>query len=964
MNSVAGFAASHLLPIFFVYGLSFFSLGLVVFLQHTANSSFELRRFIWLFAAFGCLHGMGEWADMFMALGSSYWTGLGLAILQMAGFCLTLASFILLLDFGVSLVWLRNPAFVRIRALTRLGSGLFLAVVLLYGMSTADKEAWTLNSNVVMRYLLAFPASLLTAIGFYKNGRSAEITGLDDGRIRRNMVAMAACMGAYGILAGAVVPKASLFPASLLNYETFLQIVGVPVQLLRAVCALCAVLLIYPVLSMFALESTRVLEAALATASSAQDSLETKVAERTAELAQANEQLKGQIEERVRLEAEARHAQETADEANRSKSEFLANMSHEIRTPLNGVIGMVDLSLDTNLTPEQRNYLETAKSSADSLLTVINDILDFSKIEARKLQLDLTDFSLRNSLGDTLATLGARAEQKGLELVCHIVPDIPDELTGDAGRLRQVVLNLAGNAIKFTKRGEVAVSVKMQTLTPTDAVLHFTVSDTGIGIPREKQKSIFEAFRQVDSSTTRIYGGTGLGLAISTQLVQLMGGQIWVKSEPGEGSVFHFTASFGISKSAPVRSVPGALIDLQDLPVLVIDDNATNLHILHEMLAHWHMKPDTVQDGFGALRSLQTARESGKPFPLVIVDRNMPEMDGFALIERIKRDPTLAGAAIMMLSSASREGDYQRCRELGVDAYLTKPIQQSALLTAIITAMDRELKEVPRRRAEEPVRIPGRTLRILLAEDNPVNQKLAVRLLEKRQHTVEVAGTGPEVLAALNERAFDLVLMDLQMPEMDGLATTMAIRQAEKQSGHHLPILGVTAHAMKGDRERCLAGGMDGYIAKPIRPKELYEEMDRVTSALVQDGNLMKDGNLKEDSVDPVFDEMVLRERLDHDEMLLRELVELFQSNHAKWLNGISCAIQSNDAPALEMAAHALKGAVSTFAATPASKAALRLETMGREKCMNDAQQAYAILQAEIERLQLALRPLSEPTSV
>jgi CheY-like chemotaxis protein len=550
-----------------------------------------------------------------------------------------------------------------------------------------------------------------------------------------------------------------------------------------------------------------------------------------------------------------------------------------------------------------------------------------------------------------MGTLTMRAEQKGLELACHISVDTPNELIGDAGRLRQIVLNLVGNAIKFTQRGEVVVGITTESRKDDQAVLHVTVKDTGIGIAKDKQKAIFEAFRQADNSTTRVYGGTGLGLAISSQLVGMMGGRLWVDSEAGRGSTFHFTVNLGLPKDAAIRPAIRSLLSLKDLQVLVVDDNATNRRILHDILLHWHMKPVENESGQEALSTLEQSRGDGTLYPLVIVDRNMPGMDGFAVVERIRRDPKLADAIIMMLSSSGKQEDIRRCKELGVAAYLTKPVQQSALLNAIVTAMDGTAAVFPQPRAAQSTLHPGRAaVRVLLADDNAVNRKLALHILEKRQCVVETASSGRDVLRALDKQAFDIVLMDVQMPEMDGLETTAAIRKEEKSTGKHVPIVAVTAHAMKGDRERCLASGMDGYIAKPIQARELFAEIERLLSVSARGSDASES-----EAAACVLDEMSLRERVDNDEQLLQELTELFRVDCPKLLKQIGDAIARQDPRALELAAHALKGAVATFAAKPAFDAALRLETMGRDDQIGGAKRAYKILTIEIDRLQSAL---------
>jgi len=554
--------------------------------------------------------------------------------------------------------------------------------------------------------------------------------------------------------------------------------------------------------------------------------LEVRVRDRTQELSHANANLAEEIVERKDTQAKLQQATAAAEAANQAKSEFLANMSHEIRTPLNGVMGMTDLALDTELTKEQREYLETVKVSADSLLTVINDILDFSKMEAGKIDLDEVDFNLRDSLETTLKTLALLAHEKSLELLCEVAPEVPEAVRGDPNRLRQIVVNLVGNAIKFTSEGEVAVGVRALEIEGEERLLQFTVSDTGIGIPLEKQDVIFEPFSQADASTTRKYGGTGLGLTISTRLVGMMGGKIWVESEPGRGTRFHFTARLGAVDAQAVQVGTIAPSEtLWGVKVLVVDDNRTNRGILEGMLKRWEMKPTLVEGGEDALAQLSVAREAGAPYRLILTDMHMPGMDGFSLVERIRQTPQLATATIMMLTSAGHRGDAARCQELGVGAYLLKPIRQSELREAIARALGAKEQEgvtpLITRFSLQDERDPSEFLSVLLVEDNAVNQRLAARLLEKRGHRVVVAANGREALGALGKIAFDLVFMDVQMPEMDGLEATAAIREKEKLSGNHQAVIALTAHAMKGDQERCLAAGMDGYLSKPIHAQEL-----------------------------------------------------------------------------------------------------------------------------------------------
>jgi PAS domain S-box-containing protein len=696
------------------------------------------------------------------------------------------------------------------------------------------------------------------------------------------------------------------------------------------------------------------------------------------------------ISERKRLEGELRQAKEAAEAASRAKSEFLAHVSHEVRTPLNAILGMNELALDTPLTDQQRKYLTVMQASAETLLGVINDLLDFSKIEAGKLELDRATFSLRATLNDTLRALALRAHRKGLELVGRIHPDVPDAFVGDAGRLRQVLTNLVGNAIKFTGEGEVVVEGELleedsglrpgEPLDPESppCTLVFSVRDTGIGIPREKQQKIFEAFEQADSSTTRRYGGTGLGLSIASRLVGLMGGRITVESEPGRGSTFRFTVRLHRPLLQQDRATARAPAELHALPVLVVDDNAASRRTLEEWLRRWRTEPTAVADGAAALEALRQATAAGRPFALVVLDSRLVGTDARAVAAHVCQAPDPGAGGVVLLAVEDKARELRQYHELGIKACVMKPVGEDELLDAICRARALPSPVVatggrPASRCEPGeqaagVPVSGRRLHVLVAEDNPYNQAVMEDLLPRRGHTLRVAGDGRAALTALEQDHFDVMLLDVHMPELDGFQVVAVQRQREQGTGQHLPVIALTARSAAGERERCLQAGMDDYLAKPVRAAELFAALDRVTRK--DEGGRMKDEQEKRSASDSslilppssfgegLLDSAALLAACDSDAELLRKMCRHFQTFVPGRLAEVSEALRDRDIPRLEKATHKLGGMVSSFSATAAEAAAL-LGRLGGEGKIEEAIQTHSRLTEIVEKVMAVLDTLS-----
>ncbi len=657
------------------------------------------------------------------------------------------------------------------------------------------------------------------------------------------------------------------------------------------------------------------------------------------------------VSERRRAEEALRQAKELAESASRAKSDFLANMSHEIRTPLNAILGITELLLESVLESSQREYLQMVQQSSEALLNIINDVLDFSKIEAGKLELEPQAFNLRERIGDTMRSLALRAHSKGLELAMGIDERIPTHLVGDITRIRQILVNLVSNAIKFTEAGEVILEVAPLQLLEASARLRFSVIDTGIGIPAEKLDKVFQEFEQADSSTTRKYGGTGLGLAIASRLVALMGGELKVESEVGRGSRFYFDLVFPVdSEPHPAPPLP----DLSQVVVLIVDDNATNRRILERTLSAWGMEPLSAHSAKQGLALLQGLAASGDPIPLVLSDVNMPDHDGYEFAEWIRTQPALVETKIILLTSSNRQGDFQLRRELKIESQLLKPVKPSDLLEAVVHALGKGgLAPPPENATANHESLPAdkvQPLRILLAEDNHVNQRLAVGLLEKHGHHVIVAEDGEQAVQFYRDGEFDLILMDVQMPRCDGLEATRQIRALEQGTQLHIPIVAMTAHALVGDRDRCLAAGMDDFISKPIRISHVLSVIGEATGTVAGVTRVTAEPSSAATLNSPV-DWTAAMDTVGGDQDLLRDLTQVFVDEAHSMLEDICNARDQRQPKDLRRAAHSLKGALRHLGATQAAAIAQQIETAGESENFDDVSPQCLLLQSEVARV-------------